>query len=168
MTEIDALDARILLALDDEPDAALLALAKRLGVSRNTIHARLRRMEEAGLFLGFSQRVSLPTLGHPLTAFISLRIDQSLGTSAEGALGDIPEVIEVHATTGDADLLVTVAARGADDLFRITNAVVRIPGVERSSTAVSLSQPLPRRTRPLIERLAGSQGSRGSRGSQGR
>ncbi|UDY24992.1 Lrp/AsnC family transcriptional regulator [Nocardioides sp. Kera G14] len=154
MIRLDPLDAQILLALDDEPDAALLAVAKRLGVSRNTVHARLRRMEAEGLFLGFSQRVSLTTLGHPLIAFISLQIDQALSESAEAALVEIPEVVEIHATTGDADLLVTVAAQDADDLYRITNAIVRTPGVARSSTAVSLSQPLPRRTRSLIARLA--------------
>lgn len=151
---LDALDARIVLALDDDPDAALLSVAQKLGVSRNTVNARLKRMEARGLFLGFSQRVSLPVLGHPLLAFISLEIAQDLGDRATEGLAEIPEVVEVHATTGDADLLVMVAARDADDLYRLTNQILDIPGVTRSSTAISLSQRMPRRTRALIERLA--------------
>lgn len=154
MTAIDALDARIVLALDDDPDAALLTVAQRLGVSRNTVNARLKRLEASGLFLGFSQRVSLAVLGHPLLAFVSLEIAQDHGDRATAALERIPEIVEVHATTGDADLLVMVAARDADDLYRITNQILDIPGVTRSSTAISLSQRMPRRTRALVERIA--------------
>jgi len=44
MTAIDPLDARILLALDDDPEATTLALSRRLGIARNTVHARLRRI----------------------------------------------------------------------------------------------------------------------------
>jgi DNA-binding Lrp family transcriptional regulator len=152
--DLDALDARIVLAFDDDPDASQLTVARRLGVSRNTVNARLKRMQAGGLFLGFSQRVSLGVLGHPLLAFMSLEIAQDLGDSATAGLEEIPEVVEVHATTGDADLLVMVAARDADDLYRVTNEILDIPGVTRSSTAISLSQRMPRRTRALVERIA--------------
>lgn len=154
MIVLDALDAKIVLALDDDPDAALLNVAKRLGVSRNTVNARLKRLQSSGLFLGFSQRISLAVLGHPLLAFMSLEIAQDHGDRANAGLDTIPEVVEVHATTGDADLLVMVAARDADDLYRITNEILDIPGVTRSSTTISLSQRMPRRTRALVERLA--------------
>src|SRR6202035_5796599 len=48
MTSIDALDAQIILALDDDPDATILSLARTLGIARNTVHARLRRLAEDG------------------------------------------------------------------------------------------------------------------------
>ena len=152
--DLDALDAKIVLALDDDPDTALLTVAHRLGVSRNTVNARLKRMEASGLFLGFSQRLSLSVLGHPLLAFMSLEIAQDHGDRATAGLEEIPEVVEVHATTGDADLLVMIAARDADDLYRVTNEILDIPGITRSSTAISLSQRMPRRTRALVERIA--------------
>lgn len=154
MIDLDALDARIVLALDDDPDASVLSIARDLGVSRNTVNARLRRMQAAGLFLGFSQRLSLEALGHGLLAFMSLEISQDLGDRATEGLSAIPEVVEVHATTGDADLLLLVAARDHNDLYRVTNQILAVPGVTRSSTAISLSQRMPRRTRALVERLA--------------
>ncbi|GAB4006195.1 Lrp/AsnC family transcriptional regulator [Nocardioides ultimimeridianus] len=154
MIDLDALDAKIVLALDDDPDTALLTVARQLGVSRNTVNARLRRMEASGLFLGFSQRLSLAVLGHPLLAFMSLEIAQDHGDRATAGLAEIPEVVEVHATTGDADLLVMIAAKDADDLYRVTNEILDIPGITRSSTAISLSQRMPRRTRALVERIA--------------
>ena len=42
--ELDGLDAKILLALIDQPDATTVALAQRLSVSRNTVQARLRKL----------------------------------------------------------------------------------------------------------------------------
>ena len=44
MSALDSLDARLLLALDDDPDATILALARTLGVARNTVHARFARL----------------------------------------------------------------------------------------------------------------------------
>jgi DNA-binding Lrp family transcriptional regulator len=41
---IDATDARLLLALADDPRATVLALAERTGLSRNTVQARLDRL----------------------------------------------------------------------------------------------------------------------------
>ena len=48
MRNVDALDARILLALDADPRATTIALADRLGLARNTVQARLKRLEENG------------------------------------------------------------------------------------------------------------------------
>ncbi|TQE22787.1 AsnC family transcriptional regulator [Streptomyces ipomoeae] len=45
---LDATDARILLALTTGPRATVVALAERLHLSRNTVQARLARMEQSG------------------------------------------------------------------------------------------------------------------------
>lgn len=150
MTSIDPLDARILLALDDEPDASILSLSRGLGVARNTIQARLRRL--AATVLGdFGRRVLPSALGYRLLAFVFLEIRQSSGDSAAEELVRLPEVVEIHSTTGDADLLVRVVAKDTTDLYRVTNSMLAIPGVTRSSTAISLVEVLPLRMRPLIE-----------------
>ncbi|MDP5225785.1 MULTISPECIES: Lrp/AsnC family transcriptional regulator [Arthrobacter] len=151
---VDALDARILLALDEDPSASVLALAHRVGSSRNTVHARLQRMNRQGLLLGFTQRVSPAVLGYGLVAFVSLAISQAESTEAIQGVQMIPEVVEVHKTTGDADFLVKVVARDTADLNRVMDTLVSVPGVVRSSTAVSLEETMPYRTRALLERLA--------------
>ena len=151
MSVIDPLDAKILLALDDDPDATTLAIARELGVARNTVQARLRRLDREGALSGFGQRVTPGSLGHPLVAFISLEISQTSGDVAAASLIALPEVIEIHSTTGDADMLVKVVARDTAHLYQVTNAMLTIPGVERSSTAISLAELLPTRMRALLE-----------------
>lgn len=165
MSDLDQLDARILLALDDDPDATILSLARALGVARNTVHARLRRLTSSGSLKGFSHRVDVNALGYPLLAFVSLAIAQDAGPAATRALSAIPEVVEIHSTTGDADLLVRVVARDTSDLYRLTNEIVAVDGIIRSSTTISLDEALPMRTRALLEVAAGQRSAAAGGGS---
>jgi len=153
MSLVDPLDARILLALDDDPDATILSLSRTLGIARNTVQARLKRLEVTAL-RSFGQRVDPAALGYPLVAFVSLSISQSSGDAAADHLGRMPEVIEIHATTGDADMLVRVVARDTAHLYRLTTAMLAVPGVQRSSTSISLAEQLPTRMRALLETVA--------------
>lgn len=152
---LDALDARILLALDDDPEGTTLALARTLGMSRNTVHARLRRMAASGALREPSLRVDLAALGRPVVAFLSVALRQADRDRATAALQRLPEVVEMHSTTGDADLLLKVAVRDPADLHRVTSALLAVEGVERTSTAVSLHQDLPLRHGALLASLAG-------------
>jgi DNA-binding Lrp family transcriptional regulator len=155
MNRIDALDARIILALDDDPDATILALSRALGIARNTVHARLRRLAADGVLKPFSQRVDLTALGYELVAFMSLSVSQTDPAIVRGLL-DLPEVISAHYTTGDADLLVQVVAKNTRDLYRITTSILAIEGVNRTNTAVSLVEPIPNRAHALLRAAASS------------
>lgn len=154
MVTFDSLDARILAALDDAPEATTLGLARSLGVSRNTVHARLARLDRDGVLLPFSRRVDPAALGYPLTAFVRLAIEQRASEAAIEGIGEIAEVVELHATTGDFDVLVRVVARDTADLFRVTSRIAAVAGVQRTSTSVSLAEPLTLRTRPLLDAAA--------------
>jgi DNA-binding Lrp family transcriptional regulator len=155
MARIDALDARIILALDDNSDATILALSHALGTARNTVHARLRRLAEDGALRPFSQRLDLSALGYELVAFMSLSVSQTDPGIVAGLL-DLPEVISAHYTTGNADLLVQVVAKNTRDLHRITKAILAIDGVVRTSTAISLDQAIPYRPHALLRVAADS------------
>lgn len=152
---MDALDARILLALDDDPDSTSLALARRLGIARNTLQARLQRLRASGAIREFSRRIDPGSLGRGLVAFISVALSQTTGERAKAALHAVPEIVEMHAITGDADLLLKVVARDTADLHRITGDLLAIPDVVRTSTVISLLEEMPLRVRPLLEEAAG-------------
>lgn len=154
MYTLDALDARIVLALDADPDATVLSLARELGVARNTVHARLQRMNAGGALGEFSRRLDPGALGYPMVAFLQVALSQASGPQAVAALREVPEVVEMHATTGDADLLLKVVARDTADLHRITTSLFSVPGVVRTSTSISLATELPPRQAKLLQRAA--------------
>jgi DNA-binding Lrp family transcriptional regulator len=152
MHNLDATDARLLLALSDNPRATGLDLAQRLGLSRNTVQARLAGLESRGALRPFDTRVQAAALGYPLTAFITTQVNQHMLNVVGDALGEIPEVIEVHGLTGATDLLVRVVARDPDDLYRISALVLAVPGVERTSIALSMHEMVNYRATPLLHR----------------
>ena len=86
---------------------------------------------------------------------MSLSVSQTDPGIVQGLLG-LPEVISAHYTTGDADLLVQVVAKDTRDLYRITTSILAIEGVNRTSTAVSLVEPIPNRPHALLRAAAGS------------
>ena len=155
MHRIDSLDARIILALDRDPSATVLALAQTLGVARNTVHARLRRLADGEVLRAFSRRVDPRALGYDLAAFVELSIRQGAGDEALDGLRSIPEIIEIHATTGNADLLVRAVAQDTADLHRVTSRMLEIPGVLRTNTSISLLEVMPLRLTELLRRAAG-------------
>jgi DNA-binding Lrp family transcriptional regulator len=152
---VDATDARLLLALAEDPRASVMALSQRLGLARNTVQARLARLEGSGVLAPFDRRIEPEALGFPLIAYVTVQVVQRSLADVSDALARIPEVLEVTGLSGQVDLLVKVAARDADDLWRVTEHVLAIPGVQRTDTALALRRFVDHRVTPLLERLAG-------------
>lgn len=155
MTTLDATDARLLLELSRSPRATGVELANRLSLSRNTVQARLARWEGAGVLDGFDRLVDPRALGYPLAAFVATRVDQHRLDDVVAALTGIPEVVEVYGLTGLTDLSVKVVATDADDLYRLAERILEIPGVERTNMALVMRELVGPRTAPLLERAAG-------------
>jgi DNA-binding Lrp family transcriptional regulator len=154
--EVDATDARLLLALADDPRASVMALSQRLGLARNTVQARLSRLESNDVLAPLDRRVRPEALGYRLGAYVTATVVQRSLAEVSDALADIAEVIEVTGLSGVADLLVEVVARDADDLWRITEQLLAIPGVQRIDTALTMRRFVEHRLGPLLERAAGT------------
>jgi DNA-binding Lrp family transcriptional regulator len=156
----DGLDARLLLLLTDEPRLGVLECSRRLGVARGTVQARLDRMTERGVLTGFPPEIDLAAMGYGLTAFATVEIAQGMRAEVVAGLRAIDEVCEVHATTGQGDLLARVVARSNADLQRVIDELVDVAGVQRLSSSIALSTPIPSRVRPLLDRaIAAEQGT---------
>jgi DNA-binding Lrp family transcriptional regulator len=153
--EMDATDARLLLALAEDPRASVMALSQRLGLARNTVQARLTRLESTGALAPLDRRVRPEALGYRLGAYVTVQVAQRSLAEVSDGLAQIPEVLEVTGLSGAADLLVQVAAKDADDLWRITERVLAIPGVQRIDTALAMRRFVDHRLTPLLERAAG-------------
>ncbi|HKH08720.1 MAG TPA: AsnC family transcriptional regulator, partial [Agromyces sp.] len=76
MSGYDAVDRALLAALAPDPRATVVALADRLGLSRNTVQARMARLEASGAFLSFERSMDPAPLGYPLEAFIAVHVRQ--------------------------------------------------------------------------------------------
>lgn len=152
MRALDGTDTRLLSALAQDPRQTVVALAQKLGLSRNTVQARMVQLEKKHAFLSFERRINPVSLGYPLMAFISVHVQQQkLGSLAEDLAG-VPEILEGYGLTGSADLLLRVVALDAEDLFRINGKILACDGVERTDTALAMGELIPFRIRPLLDR----------------
>ena len=152
MRSVDRTDTQLLRELCADPRSTFVALAQRLGLSRNTVQARMARLEESSAFLPFSRRINPAALGYPLTAFIEVHVQQKLLARIVAELAEIPEVVQAHGMSGQADLLVRVVCTDADDLFRIDGTILACEGVERTETSLAMGELIPYRLEPLLER----------------
>lgn len=152
---IDDLDARLLALLEEDPQIGVLGASRALGVARGTVQARLDRLQRTGVISSLAPQVEPVALGYPVTAFCTLQINQRQGHGrVVEHLSRIPEVLEIHSTTGHGDLIVRVAARDNADLGRIIDSMIDDVHVNRASTSISLVTHLRMRTGPLVRAAA--------------
>jgi DNA-binding Lrp family transcriptional regulator len=152
MQALDGTDTRLLSALAQDPRRTVVALAQKLGLSRNTVQARMSQLEKKHAFLSFERRINPVSLGYPLMAFISVHVQQQKLGSLADELAAVPEILEGYGLTGSADLLLRVVALDAEDLFRINGKILACDGVERTDTALAMGELIPFRIQPLLER----------------
>ena len=148
---IDALDARIITSLRDEPRIGVLELSRRLGVARGTVTARLEKLQARGVVTGFGPDLDPAELGYPVLAFVFLEIVQGRLEEAVGDLHEVPEVLEAHSVTGARDLLCRVVAHDNGHLQDVINRMVGHPAVRRSTSYISMSRQIAYRDAPLVQ-----------------
>jgi DNA-binding Lrp family transcriptional regulator len=151
LSSLDALDARILATMRQEPRIGVLEISRRLGVARGTVTARLEKLQARGVVTGFGPDLDPEQMGYPVLAFVFLEIVQGRLDEAVADLREVPEVLEAHSVTGARDLLCRVVARDNGQLQDVINRMVRHPAVRRSTSYISMSRQIAYRVGPLLE-----------------
>ena len=93
-----------------------MELARQLEVARGTVQARMEKLQQRGVVTGYGPDVDLRSIGYDVVAFVTLEISQGALETVVAHLSTLPEVLEVHTTTGPGDLLCRVAAPTNADL----------------------------------------------------
>jgi len=151
---MDALDVTLLDLFAAEPRIGVLEASRRLGIARGTVQARLNKLVDSGVVIGWGPELDPEQMGYPVTAFLTLEIRQGSGhdTVAE-ILALIPEVLEAFTITGAGDMWCRVVARSNADLQRVIDLVLADPAIVRSTTVIALAQQVPYRVLPLARAL---------------
>ena len=100
-----------------------------------------KKLEAAGVILGYTALVDAKKLGQGITAFISVQIDDPASyPQFSGALLKVPEVTECHHVVGEFDYLVKVKTRDTTTSSQLISDRIRpIDGVGRTRTVIVLS-----------------------------
>lgn len=147
---VDDLDRRLIRTMAGNPRAGILEIARLLGVARNTVYARLQRLQERGIVTGFGPDLDLAALGYGVMAFTTIEVAQGGFAEVVEHLAEIPNVVEVHTIAGVGDLLCRVVARSNQGIMEIVERILKIPGVDRTTTAISLAEQISYRPLGLV------------------
>ncbi len=132
-------DRQLLGILSENARMPIAAIARRLGVARTTVQARLDRLEEDGVIAGYALRLSDSYLQGQVRAHVMIVLtEKALGRVVQ-ALRDMPEVSAVHSVSGSVDLIAEVAAPSISDLDRTIDRIGELDGVARTQSSVILS-----------------------------
>lgn len=153
MPRLDRLDAEIIGRLTRNARTGIVELAAALGVARNTVQARLKRLEDSGVVRGFRPDVDLEAIGVPVQAFVDVELDQRRMAHVVEEISQIPEVLEIITQAGREDLRVRVAAVTHAELQEVVVRIIDTDGVRHTTSTLAISTPLPYRVQPLLEKV---------------
>ncbi len=139
---LDALDSRILTALQEDGRLSNVELAERVGLSPSPCLRRVKRLEEEGYIAGYKAKVDRRRLGLGMTIFVGVKVDGHRDANAiafQERVRKLPEVVACHMVSGEADFLleVVVADLAAYDAF-LSRTLLAMPMVRdiRSNFAI--------------------------------
>jgi Lrp/AsnC family transcriptional regulator for asnA, asnC and gidA len=147
--EIDKLDKQILDILMQDGATPYTEIAKKLVVSGGTIHVRMKKLIELGVVRGNFLDINPGKIGYDVCAFLGIFLGKaSEYRDAVKELEKIPEVIEMHYTTGAYSMFAKVLCRDTQHLREVLNEKIQIiKGVQRTETFISLEQSIRRQIR---------------------
>jgi DNA-binding Lrp family transcriptional regulator len=154
MTEpvLDAIDRKILEALQADGRISNVELAARVHLSAPQCLRRMRALEGSGVIRGYRALAAPQRLGLGVVAYVHLNIDSdAFGhvREIEATIRSFPQILECYTVSGDYDYLLKVVARDLKSLSQfLTDRLMQTRGVADVRSMICLeeikaSAPLP-------------------------
>lgn len=143
-SRFDPTDCRLLGILQAEGRLSNQEIAERAKLSPAACWRRIRALEEAGVIRGYRADLDRAALGLGLCVFVQVTLARhEAGNVArfESAIRERPEVLECHATTGDADFLLKVVAPDIRSYDRfLEEFLFALGGIAQLRSAITLRE----------------------------
>ncbi len=138
MNTLDQLDQQLIAQLRHNARASVAELATRLHVSRGTITNRIRKLEDAGIIVGYTVRLRPEAETGGIQAWMSIAIEGNDARRVTASLLGEPSVLSLHATNGRWDLLAELQVASLQELARALERIRLIKGISNSETSIHL------------------------------
>ena len=150
---MDAIDARLLSALQRDGRQTVTDLAAAIGLSPTPCARRLARLEAEGVIEGYSARVDQARIGFPVSVFIQVELESQSKDAIdafESAVRGFERVMECHLMTGTRDILMRVVAADLTDFDRfLEDKLMRVPGIRSMRSSFALRTMVRRQVLPV-------------------
>jgi len=138
---LDETDLMILDAVQRNGHLSHAEIGRMVGLAVSSVNERVRKLVQRGVIAGWTARLSPPSLGLDLLAFVYVLIDRP--ENSRGFLdvvGQVAEVQECHHIAGEWNFLLKVRVRNTATFDQLlTQRLKTVPGVIRSQTVIVLT-----------------------------
>ncbi|WP_319826135.1 Lrp/AsnC family transcriptional regulator [Thalassovita sp.] len=141
----DETDAALLTLLAENARMPVATMARRLGLARTTVQARLDKLETNGTIAGYTLRLGA-ALRSRLRATVLLSAEPRASAGILSRLKSLPQVEAVHNASGRFDMIVEVSADTTEELDDVLDRICEAQGVRSSESLIHLSTKIDRRT----------------------
>ncbi|KMW58475.1 PutR, transcriptional activator of PutA and PutP [Candidatus Rhodobacter oscarellae] len=139
---MDRYDRKILQELIADARLTTTELARRVGLSKTPVAARVKALEQAGLITGYRAMVSPERLGLPHVTFVEVRLDDTRERALDAfnaAVRKVPEIEECYMIAGGFDYLLKVRSRDiAEYRLVMGETISTLPHVSATSSYVAM------------------------------
>jgi DNA-binding Lrp family transcriptional regulator len=140
----DDLDRRLLALLQADARTPAADLARRLGVARTTVLARLARLEKAGVIVGYTVRLARDEGVAAVEAYVGIGVQPRAGAGVTARLATLPELRQLSSVSGEWDYLALLRAESTARLDAVLDEIGGFEGVLRTTTHIVLARRIDR------------------------
>lgn len=131
-------EEKLIRVLQADVRASTTEIARKLGVSRATVQARILKLEREGTITGYTLTLGKDYLNHYISAHVAIAAEQKSSSFLTANLLKIDAVSVVHAISGDFDMIAVIHARNTEQLSHLIDEIGNLEGVVRTNTSVIL------------------------------
>ena len=140
--DLDAIDRRIIAALQADGRLSNVELADRVGLSPSPCLRRVKRLEREGYIEAYRVMLQRSCVGLGFTVFVDVKIEGHANERADAfqeAIVAMPEIVACHMVSGEADYLLEVVVPDLEHYQRfLVGKLLNLPIVRevRSNIAI--------------------------------
>jgi Lrp/AsnC family leucine-responsive transcriptional regulator len=140
--KLDAIDRKIIDQLTHDARQPIAEIARRVGLSKTPVAARIRHLEDIGLITGYRAVLNPIQMGLSHVAYVEVKVSdtrQAALAKFNAAAKLVPEIEECYMIAGGFDYLLKVRSSDIADYRRIMGEKISaLPYVNSTSTYVAM------------------------------
>jgi Lrp/AsnC family leucine-responsive transcriptional regulator len=136
---LDATGWQIIQALQENARLSYHELGRRVGLTAPAVAERVRKLEDAGIIMGYTARINPAQVGLPMTVFIRHSATPTGDRGIKQLAMTQPEILECHRVTGSDSFIMKVVVTSIAHLEALVN---RLMEYGPSISSIVLSSPV--------------------------
>jgi len=135
----DQMDRDLIALLQANARESTAELARKLGVARTTVIARLERLERSGVIVGYTVRLGLDEAERGVQAWVGITTEPKSARDVTRRLAALPELRQLCSVSGEFDYLALIRTDSTARLDVLLDEIGEIDGVMKTTTSVVLA-----------------------------